>query len=347
MKTINVNASSSYSIYIERGSIKNSGEIIAKNLKINKLAIITDDIVDNLYYDTVEKSLINNGFDVCKFVFKNGEASKSSETLNNIYNFLCENNITRSDCIIALGGGVVGDISGYAAATFLRGIKYIQIPTTLLAQIDSSVGGKTAIDLPCGKNLVGAFKQPECVICDPDVLSTLSKEILSDGMAEAIKYGMIRDSKLFELISSHNINNVHEVIDEIIFKCISIKRDVVEDDEFDTGKRMILNFGHTIGHSVESFYNYEKYTHGSAVAIGMYIMTEKTCKKNILSLLENCLKSYDLPFSCDADISDLVKLCTNDKKRTSSDIHYIVCEQIGQAEIRKLPFKDFEKIMLD
>ena len=347
MKIINVNASSSYSIYIERKLLENCGKLIADTVNTRTAAIITDDIVDNLYYDTVEKALINNGFSVFKFVFKNGEASKSSETLNNIYSFLCENNITRSDCIIALGGGVVGDIVGYAAATFLRGLKYIQIPTTLLAQIDSSVGGKTAIDLPCGKNLVGAFKQPACVICDPDVLSTLSDEILSDGMAEAIKYGMIRDHELFELISSHNIDNVNEVIDEIIYKCISIKRDVVEADEFDTGERMILNFGHTIGHSVESFYHYEKYTHGSAVSIGMHMITEKTCDEKVLLILENCLKAYNLPCSCDASKDELIKLCGNDKKRESSNINFIVCEKIGHAEIRKLSFADFKNFILN
>lgn len=347
MKTINVNASSSYNIYIQRNLLKNCGEIIAKTVKSRTAAVITDDIVDNLYYETVKNTLISQGFSVFKFVFKNGEASKSAETLNNIYSFLCKNNITRSDCIIALGGGVTGDIAGYAAATFLRGIKYIQIPTTLLAQIDSSVGGKTAIDLPCGKNLVGAFKQPECVICDPDVLSTLSSEILSDGMAEAIKYGMIRDADLFDIISSHNIDNVNDVIDEIIYKCISIKRDVVEADEFDTNERMILNFGHTLGHSVESYFNYEKYTHGSAVAIGMYIMTEKTCEKNILLKLESCLNNYNLPHSCDAQSSELVKLCGNDKKRAGSYINFIVCEKIGHAEIRKLPFSDFKNFILN
>ncbi|MBQ8435696.1 MAG: 3-dehydroquinate synthase, partial [Oscillospiraceae bacterium] len=273
MQTISVKASSDYNIYIERGLLNNCGRLIADVVNTRKAAVITDDIVDGLYYKKLEKALKDEGFSVVKFVFPNGEASKSTETLNDIYNFLCENSITRSDCIIALGGGVVGDISGYAAATFLRGLKYVQIPTTLLAQIDSSVGGKTAIDLPCGKNLVGAFKQPSCVICDPDVLSTLSEKIMSDGMAEAIKYGMIRDRELFELIASHNTENVSSVIDKIIYKCISIKRDVVENDEFDTGERMILNFGHTLGHAVERYYNYETYTHGSAVAIGMYMMT--------------------------------------------------------------------------
>lgn len=346
MKTISVKASSSYDIYIERGLLKNCGKIISETVRTRKAAVITDDIVDKLYFSTLEQTLKDNGFSVVKFVFKNGEASKSTETLNNIYTFLCENAITRTDCIIALGGGVVGDISGYAAATFLRGLDYIQIPTTLLAQIDSSVGGKTAIDLSCGKNLVGAFKQPACVICDSDVLSTLSQEIMSDGMAEAIKYGMIRDEELFNLIAEHNINNINEVIDEVIYKCIAIKRDVVEADEFDTGERMILNFGHTLGHAVESYYNYETYTHGSAVAIGMYMITKKSCDDSILSKLGDCITSYKLPCGCDADNAELVKLCGNDKKRESSSLNFIVCPVIGKAEIKKVSVTEFEEFIL-
>ena len=347
MKAIKVKASTSYEIFIERGLLGECGKMIKNIVRCNKTAVITDDTVNTLYGDTLEKTLTENGFTVCRYVFPHGEASKCSDTLNKIYAFLCENSITRSDCIVALGGGVVGDISGYAAATFLRGIKYIQIPTTLLAQIDSSVGGKTAIDLPQGKNLVGAFKQPECVICDPDVLSTLTEEILSDGMAEAIKYGMIRDSRLFDLIASHDITNVSDVIDDIIYKCVAIKRDVVENDEFDTGERMILNFGHTLGHSVESDYNYETYTHGSAVAIGMKEMTDRTCSDEVKTKLTDCIKAYRLPTGCDAPMEKLVKLCGGDKKRTGGDINFIVCEKIGEAEIRKLTVAEFEKFILE
>lgn len=345
MKTITVKASTSYNIYIERGSLKNCGTIIADTVKTRKAAIVTDDNVDRLYGETVENSLKAAGFEICKFVFPNGEASKSTETLNNIYTFLCDNNITRTDCIIALGGGVAGDITGYAAATFLRGLDYVQIPTTLLAQIDSSVGGKTAIDLPCGKNLVGAFKQPVCVICDSDTLSTLSDEILSDGMAEAIKYGMIRDKELFELIAAHRLENVSEIIDEIVYKSVSIKRDVVENDEFDTGERMILNFGHTMGHAVESYYNYETYTHGSAVSIGMCMMTERTCDPEILQKLKDCVTAYKLPVSADAPVHELLKLCSNDKKRASGNINYIVCREIGKASIEKVTIDEFGRIM--
>lgn len=345
MKKITVKASTSYDIYIERGSLKNCGNIIADTVRTRRAAVITDDIVDSLYARTVTDSLESSGFSVCKFVFKDGESSKSSQTLNEIYTFLCENNITRTDCIIALGGGVVGDITGFAAATFLRGLDYIQIPTTLLAQIDSSVGGKTAIDLPCGKNLVGAFKQPKCVICDSDTLSTLSDEIMSDGMAEAIKYGMIRDAELFELIASHNLENVSEIIDEVVYSCISIKRDVVEHDEFDTGERMILNFGHTLGHAVESYYNYKTYTHGSAVAIGMCMITARECSPQLLERLEACIKAYRLPTECDAPVHELLSRCSNDKKRESGSINYIICPETGKAEIKKVSVDEFERLM--
>lgn len=347
MKKIRVQTSASYDIYIERGLIKNCGDIIANTVKTRKIAVISDNIVDKLYYDIIETSLKKSGFTVSKFVFPAGEASKSTETLNRIYDFLCENNITRSDCIIALGGGVVGDITGFAAATFLRGLDYIQIPTTLLAQIDSSVGGKTAIDLPCGKNLVGAFKQPKCVICDSDVLSTLSDEIMSDGMAEAIKYGMIRDPELFDLIASHKLENVNEIIDDIVYKSISIKRDVVENDEFDTGERMILNFGHTLGHAIESYYNYQTFTHGSAVAIGMCMITEKGCEKNILDKLISCVNAYKLPHCCNAPVNELIKLCSNDKKRESDNINFILCQKIGQASIHKVSVSEFKKFILN
>ncbi len=350
MKTVTVSASKKYEIFIQRGIIADCGKYISECVKSEKFAVITDDIVDGLYSETVMKSLAENGLSAVKFVFEHGEESKCSDTLNRIYEFLCENNITRSDCIIALGGGVTGDMAGYASGTFLRGIPYIQIPTTLLAQIDSSVGGKTAIDLPCGKNLVGVFKQPECVICDPDVLKTLSQEILSDGMAEAIKYGMIRDKELFNLIAEHNIDNVNEVIEEIIYKCISIKRDVVEADEFDKGERMILNFGHTLAHAIESFYNYKTYTHGSAVAVGMALITECELKNNtgseeMLSALVKCIQAYKLPLSVPASMNELVPLCLKDKKRESSYINIIVCDVIGQCRIVKLSIDDFMKYM--
>ena len=341
MKTITVHASQTYPIWIGRGLLGQCGTYLKQQTKAQTAAVITDDHVDCYYGDIVTKSLEENGFRTIKFVFPHGEASKCSKTLNQIYDFLCENNITRTDCLVALGGGVVGDITGFAAATYLRGLDYLQIPTSLLAQVDSSVGGKTAIDLTGGKNLVGAFKQPVAVLCDLDTLHTLPKLFLADGMGEVIKYGMIRDEKLFTLLEQHTLETVSEVMDEIVPTCIDIKRDVVEHDEFDTGERMILNFGHTLGHAVESYYHYETYTHGSAVAAGMCMMTRATCTPELYVRLCDCVKAYDLPTEVDAPVAELVPLCGNDKKRASASLRFIVCETIGKAEIRSMPFTEF------
>lgn len=350
MKKITVKTSKPYNVLIEQGILNNCGKYISEVVNTKYAALITDDIVDGLYSEKVIKSLSEYGFIVKKYVFENGEKSKCSQNLNNIYNFLAKNNITRTDCIIALGGGVTGDISGFAAATFLRGIPYIQIPTTLLAQIDSSVGGKTAINLPCGKNLVGAFKQPELVLCDPMTLKTLPDKIVSDGMAEAIKYGMIRSRELFDIIASHNLSNYFEQVDDIIYRCISIKSNIVENDEFDKGERMLLNFGHTLGHAVESYYNYSGYTHGSAVAIGMNLITQQAVKKGLCDeltsdILIKVLKAYDLPLTADAKTEELTALCSNDKKCESQSINIIICSDIGISYINKISFEEFLAFM--
>lgn len=347
MKKIAVKASKPYEVLVEQGLLEKCGKIISETVKTRFLAIITDDNVDRIYSNTIISSLEKEGFRIVKYVFPHGETSKCAENLNNIYSFLAENNITRSDCLIALGGGVTGDITGYAAATYLRGLSYIQIPTTLLAQIDSSVGGKTAINLPCGKNLVGAFKQPEVVICDPLTLKTLPDETISDGMAEAIKYGMIRSKELFEIIASHSITDYFDVVDDIIFRCVSIKSDIVANDEFDKGERMLLNFGHTMGHAIESFFNYTKYTHGNAVAAGMHIITEQAvkhslCNSDALAELDKVIKAYNLPLVTEASISELVPLCSNDKKCESSSINAIICSEIGKSSIKKMPFSEFK-----
>ncbi|MBQ3855784.1 MAG: 3-dehydroquinate synthase, partial [Ruminococcus sp.] len=332
-------------IFIERGLLGECGKMIKNIVRCNKAAVITDDTVNTLYGDTLEKTLTNSGFTVCRYVFPHGEASKCSDTLNKIYAFLCENSITRSDCIVAIGGGVVGDISGYAAATFLRGIKYIQIPTTLLAQIDSSVGGKTAIDLPQGKNLVGAFKQPALVICDSDTLKTLPPQTLADGMAESIKYGMIKDSELFNLIADHDLSTIDQVMDQMVYTCIDIKRAVVENDEFDHGERMLLNFGHTLGHAMEGWHNYTNYTHGMGVAAGMCIMSAKTAPAEVTERLKKCVETYGLPTDTEAPMAELLPFCATDKKCLSDRINYIVCEKIGCGEIRNALVSDFNALM--
>lgn len=347
MKKIHVGVGKPYDVLIERGIVKRCGELIAPLTKTRTCAVITDDNVNALYADTVQQSLEAEGFTVSKFVFPHGEASKCAETLLAIYAFLCEHNITRSDCLIALGGGVVGDITGFAAATFLRGMQYIQIPTTLLAQVDSSVGGKTAIDLPQGKNLVGAFKQPAVVLCDPDVLSTLPKAFLADGMGEVIKYGMIRDAALFDLLCENDLASVSAHFDEIIPACVGIKRDVVEHDEFDTGERMILNFGHTIGHAIEAYYHYETYSHGSAVAAGMCIVTKHCGSAEDFARLCACVRRYELPTDVPVSASELAAHCGNDKKRAGSKLRYIVCDPIGSAQIRTVTFEEFCAVFAD
>ncbi len=341
MKCITVNASQAYPIYIERGLLGRCGALLREHTKAQTAAVITDDNVDRLYGEAVTASLKNNGFHVVKMVFPHGEASKCSATLQQIYDFLCENSITRTDCLVALGGGVVGDITGFAAATFLRGLDYFQLPTSLLAQVDSSVGGKTAIDLPGGKNLVGAFKQPAAVLCDIDALQTLPEKFFSDGMGEVIKYGMIRSAELFECLEKHTPVTIWNDMDEIISACIDIKRQVVENDEFDTGERMILNYGHTLGHAVESYYHYETYTHGSAVAAGMCMMAEKTCSAAVYQRLCRCVEAYGLPSAVPVPMAELVPLCGKDKKRASAALRFIVCETVGNAQIRSMPFTEF------
>lgn len=345
MKNIRVGTSSPYNVHIERGSLSESGRLISAVLKSKKTVIITDDTVDKLYSRTLIESLEKSGISVSVFVFPHGEQSKNLATLGEIFDFLCKKGITRSDFLIALGGGVVGDITGFAASCYLRGIDFVQIPTTLLAQVDSSVGGKTAVDIDGGKNLVGAFKQPALVICDSDTLFTLPENELACGMAEVIKYGMIRDKNLFELCENHNIGNIHQIMDTIVFTCIDIKRQVVENDEFDKGERMILNFGHTLGHAIEGWHKYINYTHGMGVATGMCMITRRFCDSAIAERLEKCVEAYKLPVSTDAPINELLPFCAKDKKCESASISYIVCPEIGNAEIRKVTTGEFFALM--
>ena len=345
MKKISVKTSTPYQVLIERGSLTRAGELISAVTSSKKCVIVTDDIVAPLYADTLSASLESSGISCSVFVFPNGEHSKNLATLGNIFDFLCEKKLTRSDFLIALGGGVVGDITGFAAASYLRGIDFVQIPTTLLAQVDSSVGGKTAVDIPGGKNLVGAFKQPALVICDSDTLKTLPSPTLADGMAECIKYGMIKDSDLFEKIEAHDLSDIDEIMDEMVWNCIDIKRQVVENDEFDRGERMLLNFGHTLGHAIEGWHNYTDYTHGMGVSAGMCIMSAKTAAQEITDRLEKCVKKYGLPTGTEAPISELLPFCSTDKKCDSDSISYIVCEKIGCGTIRKASVSEFNKLM--
>lgn len=343
MRTVTVNASKKYDVFIEKGLVSKSGEIIKNLTSFRKAAVITDNTVAGLYLKTVVDSMKENGFEVHTFSFPAGEASKCHRTLIAVYDFLAEAQITRSDVIVALGGGVVGDLAGYAAATYLRGVDFVQIPTTLLAQVDSSVGGKTAVDINAGKNLVGAFKQPLCVICDTDALLTLSEDIFADGMGEVVKYGMIKSAPLFEKLLS---GDVKDSLEDVIAECVSIKRDVVEADEFEKGDRMLLNFGHTLGHAIEKYYNFSGISHGKAVAIGMAEFTrlaeeKDLCKKGTFEKLKKCLEKNLLPFSCDISLKELAPLCLSDKKRKSDGINIVLCSEVGKSFIKKLGINEF------
>ena len=341
MKILKVNIPGrEYNIHIGSGLLEKTGEIVSEIFKGKRIAIITDKNVGTLYADKVTKALA--GYDVSVITVDAGEKSKSFETLQYVYTRLIEEGITRTDLIVALGGGVVGDLTGFASSTILRGVDFVQIPTTLLAQVDSSVGGKTAVNLPQGKNLVGSFCQPKAVIADTDTLKTLSDKILSDGMAEVIKYGAICDAELFEILS--NIKNNEELfakIEEIVYTCCRIKSEIVEEDEFDTGRRMILNFGHTFGHAIEKKFNFSSVTHGMGVAAGMVMAASwgeehNVTPKGTAEKIEAVLKNYNLPTAYDLTKEELLASAGVDKKSDGGLINLILLNRIGDAVIHKI-----------
>ena len=344
MKKLTVNASLKYDIIIQSGILSRSGEYIsaAMGKGAGKACIVTDDTVNALYSAKLEKALADCGYRTVKFVFPHGEASKNIKTLSALLEFLAENTLTRSDFLIALGGGVAGDLCGFAAAVYLRGIRFVQIPTTLLAAVDSSVGGKTGVDLAAGKNLAGAFHQPSLVLCDPDTLSTLPTEIFADGCAEVIKYGMINDSPLFECLE----RGISGKLEEVIYSCVADKAKIVEEDEFDTGARQLLNFGHTAGHAIEHFSDFG-ISHGSAVAIGMAIVTRAAvnsglCHASTLSRLLALLDKYRLPVSCPYPAKDIAAAALRDKKRAGGTITLVVPEKIGHCVLKKTVIEELE-----
>ena len=349
MQKVHVNASRSYDIFIGSGLLDNAGEYISAAIKARHVCVVTDDTVDKLYSGRMMTTLADNGFNAVKFVFPHGEASKCHKTLIELYDFLADNGFTRSDALIALGGGVTGDLTGFAAASYMRGIGFVQVPTTVLAQTDSSVGGKTAVDIAGGKNLVGAFYQPQLVLCDTDTLSTLTPEFFADGMAEVVKYGMIKSKELFDILSERDI---HENLEDIITRCVSIKAQVVENDEREKGERMLLNFGHTLGHAIEKYYNYTGMSHGYAVAIGMSTFTHIAerrgmCAQGVSAKLDALLKKCHLPLTTEAPMDVLFKNSLGDKKRLSSGMNIIICPEIGESRICSMSIDEYEKFLKD
>ena len=341
MKKIHINASKSYDVLIGCNLLENIGQQLLYTLKkVCKIAIISDSNVFPIYGSVVSKSLSDAGFQVVTYTFPAGESSKTAATYLEILNFLAENQLTRADAVLALGGGVTGDMTGFAAATFLRGIPYIQVPTTLLAMVDSSVGGKTAIDLPTGKNLVGAFYQPCLVICDLGTLDTLPEAVFCDGCAEVIKYGVLYDENLFAHLESKGLAFDRETI---ISRCIELKRNVVAEDEFDNGARQKLNLGHTIGHGIEAQSNFT-ITHGKAVAIGMALIT-KSCCNSIYDRLVNVLKKFQLPTTTNFTAEQLSASALSDKKRSGSTVNLIVPKSIGECMILPTPVEALESLI--
>ena len=346
MKKISVNTSTSYDVVIGEGLLSNLGEYVQHISSNCKVAVISDTNVWSIYSSIVEKSLNNSGFEVVYFVFPAGESSKNSETYLQILNFLAENKITRSDLIIALGGGVVGDITGFSAATYLRGMKYIQIPTTLLAMVDSSVGGKTAINLPVGKNLVGAFKQPRLVLCDVSTLTSLPQDIFLDGCAEVIKYSVLYDHELFHYLLQTGPKFDREYV---VTKCVGFKRDVVQEDEFDTGARQKLNLGHTIGHGIEASSKYS-ISHGRAVAAGMAIIAKAAVENNYCSNalyqdIYKILTRFSLPTATEFTSNELYQSALADKKRTGGAVNLIIPRTIGCCDIVAMPVAELESFI--
>ncbi len=346
MKQVEISTGKSYKVLIGNGILSDSGRLIAEVSHAKIAAIVTDDMVNSLYADSLETSLKAAGFDTVKFVFPNGESSKNINTYSEMLEFMAENHLTRSDLIVALGGGVVGDMAGFAAATYLRGIDFVQIPTTLLAMVDSSVGGKTAIDLNAGKNLAGAFYQPSLVIADIDTLSTLTPEIFSDGMAETVKYGVLFDREFFDFLMK---NEAKDRLDYIVEKCVKFKRDTVNADENDRGIRGLLNLGHTAGHAIEKCSGY-RISHGSAVAIGMVIIARGVyksglVKEDISPRIIDILKKYNLPTETDFTAQELFNTAEIDKKCDCDSITLVIPETVGKCKLYKTEFKNFYDIL--
>ena len=334
--TVNL-GENSYPIYIENGILSDAGKYISGIFHGKRIMVLSDDNVFPLYKDRLLKSL--GGYECHTLMLPHGEPTKNFQTLPRIYSALLDAKLTRSDLIIALGGGVIGDLAGFAAASYLRGIKLVQIPTSLLAQVDSSVGGKVAVDLPQGKNLVGAFFHPKMVLIDPSVLDTLPPHFISDGMGEVIKYGCIKDRDLFGRLCAHaSFENLKPELTDIIARCVDIKRTVVEADQFDTGERMLLNFGHTLAHTIEQYYQYERESHGEAVGIGMYQITKIAEEKGLTEggcaeQIKKALSIYNLPYECGIPMAELKSAITLDKKNLNGKLNVILLKTIGESYV--------------
>ena len=346
IQTIPVRTSPAYTVQIAPGLLGRCGALLRDVLSPCRVAVVTDSTVAPLYLERVTASLTGAGFSVVSYVFPAGEAHKNMETLSAILEFLAREHLTRTDCVAALGGGVAGDMAGFAAAVYLRGIRYVQLPTTLLAAVDSSVGGKTAIDLAAGKNLAGAFLQPAAVLCDTDCLATLPLDVFADGAAEAIKTGVLSDESLFALFEDGTLTAAPA---EVIARCVAYKAGVVERDETEQGERKLLNLGHTVGHAIEKCSGYT-IPHGHAVAAGLAVMARAAehlgwTQEPIAGRIAACLAKNDLPTGTDFSAADLAQAALSDKKRAGDTITVVVPRRIGTCQLHKLPVAELEHLI--
>ena len=346
MTAIEVSASKTYRVEIGAGLLSGLGPKAAALCGVKKVCIVSDSNVWPLYGAAADASLHAAGLETCYYVFPAGEASKSGSTFLELLNFLAKNRLTRSDLLIALGGGVVGDLTGFAAACYLRGIRFVQMPTTLLAAVDSSVGGKAAIDLPTGKNLAGAFWQPSLVLCDTDCLDTLPAEIFRDGCAEVIKTAILFDEPLFMELVRDGLGFDRE---RVIAKCVTHKRDIVVADEFDQGQRNLLNLGHTLGHAAEALSDFTL-SHGKAVAIGTAIAARIAvhtghCGQGTATRIMWLLEKFGLPIFTHHTAAELFDAALSDKKRAGDTVNLILPKRIGECTISPTPVSQLEPII--
>lgn len=358
MKKITVSASRQYNVIMEKGALSQAGSYICDALCLadssavsgKKICIVTDTNVDGLYGQRNHRlwqSLEDCGFEVHKYVFPGGESHKTMNTIASLLENLAHNNFTRSDCLLALGGGITGDVTGFAAAAYLRGIEFIQVPTTLLAIVDSSVGGKTGVNLDAGKNLAGAFWQPSLVLFDPEVLSTLSRDFILDGIAETIKVGFIANPEILSLI--HKLPMNQDTFTELAYLAVTVKRRIVEEDERETGKRQLLNLGHTVAHAIEKCSNYS-ISHGHAVAMGMDIVAKAAaklgwCDKKCQSAMISALEKFGFPLTCPFTPAELASAALHDKKRRGDTLTLVIPESPGKCVLKTVAVGKLEEFI--
>lgn len=346
MSNLTIHTRTPYNIFIGNHILDDLGKAVSEQFSPCTAAIITDDIVAGLYLDRVESSLKHWGFQAISFVFPNGERSKNLTVYGELLEFLAAEKLTRSDIIIALGGGVVGDMAGFTAATYLRGIPYVQVPTTFLAAIDSSVGGKTAVNLKAGKNLAGSFYQPSLVWCDYATLKTQTYDRFSDGIAEAIKYGVIGDKELFRMLQEEDL---WKSMETIIIRCLTIKDRLVREDEFDRGSRQLLNLGHTLGHAIEKKSDFQ-ISHGHAVAMGMALIAQVGTAQGLSSIdcatsIAEALRKHQLPTESPFSVASYLDAIKNDKKRSGDSIRFVIPQKIGQCVLYTVAVDELQSFL--